>query len=245
MNEQLKQFLALLNDAETPRETLVKGFTTVQDAATKLNDDYVKVKTERKDVGSKLDSEKGFKKEVLSTLGLDDTATLDDIKTAYNSDKNLEKHTAKYESQIKELQTILSEKTTSLNDMTNKYQDYEFTSLIEKNGLMDDARKGYHRDNVLKQLKDNLIVKDGELYKRNGDDIAKSITTGDPIKAIDFVGELKSNEYWMEAFEPQGKAKGMNTPATQPSGYQPKEIKTSDYKDVGAFMKDAFKNINN
>jgi hypothetical protein len=36
----------------------------------------------------------------------------------------------------------------------------------------------------------------------------------------------------------------MNTPATQPSGYKGKEIKTSDYRDTGAFMNDAFKNIN-
>jgi hypothetical protein len=235
----------LLSNADTDRETLVKGFTTIQEAATKLNDDLVKVKAQRKEVGSELDAAKGFKKEVLSTLGLDDTATLDDIKATYNSDKDLEKHTAKYESQLKELQGILAEKETSLNDITSKYQDYEFTSLIEKNGLMNDVRKGYHKDNILKQLKENLIVKDGELYKKNGDDIAKSITNGEPIKASNFVEELKGNEYWMEAFEPQGKAKGMNTPATQPSGYKGKEIKTSDYKDTGAFMNDAFKNINN
>lgn len=234
---KLTQFLALLNNKLEDGEVKTELVSALENVATDVTTQLSDLKSQRKDVGKKLDSEKANLQNIAKSLGLDKDATIEDINEALtnmstNNNVDLKdaletekaKWEAKTQTQTEELRYLIAEKDNALNDISGKYQNLEFDNLIDNAGLMNGLSEMAQSNPELKKayrnnLKSQLLVKDGNLFVNDGNgEVARNLTTNEVMTPDVVVSKLKDDATWQPFFKGEQKANGMGTPATQPNG---------------------------
>ena len=235
--DKLSQFKALLNskieDADLKNE-LVGAFENVATDVTAQFDD---LKSQRKEVGKKLDSEKANFSKLAQSLGLDKDATIEDINEALENrtpnddiDTKIQSVEAKYKQQLEELRSVVSEKENAYNEVSSKYQDLEFNSLIEGAGVLSGVQDNpVMRKSIVEHLKSQLLVKDGRLFVNDGNgEVARNLTTNEIMTPDVVVSKLKDDKVWQPFFKSDQKAEGMGVlPNQANSGIYSQQTRSS------------------
>ncbi len=142
-------------------------------------------KSQRKELGTKVDALIAKQKGLKDVFGFeDDDFSIDDIKSYLkdNSSADLDKLKAslesKYEKDMTTLRSELATKDGLINETTTKYNDSLFKSAIVESGLLSEfVDEPMARNNITAMIKDKLIYEDGKVY-------VKDSTTGEKAKDI-------------------------------------------------------------
>jgi hypothetical protein len=142
-------------------------------------------KSQRKELGTKVDALIAKQKGLKDVFGFeDDEFSIDDIKSYLkdNSSADLDKLKAslesKYEKDMTTLRSELATKDGLINETTTKYNDSLFKSAIVESGLLSEfVDEPMARNNITAMIKDKLIYEDGKVY-------VKDSTTGEKAKDI-------------------------------------------------------------
>jgi hypothetical protein len=112
----------------------------------------------------------------------------------------------KYEGQLEELRTVITQKDTTNATLQKANEDLVFSTEIENGGLL----KGFITDdpmlkaNVINHIKDSFIHRDGKMYvKDENNEPLKDIQTGKFVQPVEFVDKMKQNPLWARHLEPE------------------------------------------
>ena len=183
-------------------------------------------KSQRKDLGTKVDALIAKHKGLKDVFGFeDDEFSIDDIKSYLkdNSSADLDKLKAslesKYEKDMATLRSELATKDGLINETTTKYNDSLFKSAIVESGLLSEfVDEPMARNNITAMIKDKLIYEDGKVYVKDSTtgEKAKDIRSGEflsPKSVIDGLKTTISPIY----LNPAMKNNGTNTPPSNQS----------------------------
>ena len=183
-------------------------------------------KSQRKDLGTKVDALIAKQKGLKDVFGFeDDEFSIDDIKSYLkdNSSADLDKLKAslesKYEKDMTTLRSELATKDGLINETTTKYNDSLFKSAIVESGLLSEfVDEPMARNNITAMIKDKLIYEDGKVYVKDSTtgEKAKDIRSGEflsPKSVIDGLKTTISPIY----LNPAMKNNGTNTPPSNQS----------------------------
>lgn len=231
--DKLTQYLALLNSKLEDGEVKTELVNALESVSNDVTTQLTELKSQRKDVGKKLDSEKANLQNIAKGLGLDKESTIEDINEALtniSTNNNVElkdaleseklKWEAKSQTQIEEFRSLIADKENALSDVSGKYQNLEFDNLINNAGVLKDVQDNpIMRKSITEHLKSQLLVKDGNLFVNDGNgEVARNLTTNEVMTPDVVVSKLKDDAIWQPFFKGEQKANGMGTPATQPNG---------------------------
>jgi hypothetical protein len=180
-------------------------------------------KSQRKELGTKVDALIAKQKGLKDVFGFeDDEFSIDDIKSYLkdNSSADLDKLKAslesKYEKDMTTLRSELATKDGLINETTTKYNDSLFKSAIVESGLLSEfVDEPMARNNITAMIKDKLIYEDGKVYVKDSTtgEKAKDIRSGEflsPKSVIDGLKTTISPIY----LNPAMKNNGSGTPPT-------------------------------
>jgi|FLOH01.1.fsa_nt_gi hypothetical protein len=183
-------------------------------------------KSQRKELGTKVDALIAKQKGLKDVFGFeDDEFSIDDIKSYLkdNSSADLDKLKAslesKYEKDMTTLRSELATKDGLINETTTKYNDSLFKSAIVESGLLSEfVDEPMARNNITAMIKDKLIYEDGKVYVKDSTtgEKAKDIRSGEflsPKSVIDGLKTTISPIY----LNPAMKNNGTNTPPSNQS----------------------------
>lgn len=183
-------------------------------------------KSQRKELGTKVDALIAKQKGLKDVFGFeDDEFSIDDIKSYLkdNSSADLDKLKAslesKYEKDMATLRSELATKDGLINETTTKYNDSLFKSAIVESGLLSEfVDEPMARNNITAMIKDKLIYEDGKVYVKDSTtgEKAKDIRSGEflsPKSVIDGLKTTISPIY----LNPAMKNNGTNTPPSNQS----------------------------
>ena len=183
-------------------------------------------KSQRKELGTKVDALIAKQKGLKDVFGFeDDDFSIDDIKSYLkdNSSADLDKLKAslesKYEKDMTTLRSELATKDGLINETTTKYNDSLFKSAIVESGLLSEfVDEPMARNNITAMIKDKLIYEDGKVYVKDSTtgEKAKDIRSGEflsPKSVIDGLKTTISPIY----LNPAMKNNGTNTPPSNQS----------------------------
>lgn len=164
---------------------------------------------------------KEFKDSIKDLMGLDsDDFSVSDLKDKLGDSNNDVQEALKKQAQSFELD---SEKLrTELNDYKTKFEDLEFNSMIEREGLL----KGFTTDNprvkdmLLNEFKKSLIKEDGKFYVKDEITGDKRIDrkSGDFMSPKDIKSSMLESDEWSPFVERQTQGTGTQAPVQQQSG---------------------------
>ena len=220
MIEQLEK---LINGEYESTELMKKALTEAMPTFKTFIDNN---KSQRKDLGTKVDALIAKQKGLKDVFGFeDDEFSIDDIKSYLkdNSSADLDKLKAslesKYEKDMTTLRSELATKDGLINETTTKYNDSLFKSAIVESGLLSEfVDEPMARNNITAMIKDKLIYEDGKVYVKDSTtgEKAKDIRSGEflsPKSVIDGLKTTISPIY----LNPAMKNNGTNTPPSNQS----------------------------
>lgn len=191
----LQQFLTALDKVqdETLRAELKGDFGSVEGAFT----DAITTRDKAKETNRLL---KDFKSEIGNSLGLDKEYTVADIQGKLsNNNQDLEKLktdiSSKYENDLETLRSELTNRESSFNELTGKYNETIFNNTITQSGLLNDfVDEPMARNLITGTIKEKLLFEDGQIFVKDSStgEKAKDIRTGEFLKADSVINDIKS-----------------------------------------------------
>jgi len=217
----MEQFSNILNGIED--ESLKSELTSAFNGVKGSFNDAIASRDKVRAINSDLKKKLGGVKELIGAES--DDFSVDDIKEFIESSKQstnetledaLAKQKAKFEADTEELRKVISEKEQLTEQFKTKYENLEFNTMIEQEGLL----KGFNTDNS--RVKTMLIEEfKARLIKDNDRFLVKDNATGEPqrdLKTGEYLSPkmiremMLNSEEWSPFVKPETVANGSGTP---------------------------------